>query len=144
METWHLFDNLTFFFDILTQTYNLNYLSPSQSWLDLSNVSNCQKDVKFQKANTWTMEEVHKKYINIIRFTHTDINFDVKYDGTKNPQNVQRKYYDKFWWPSYLMSKLTSKCVNLIMSIYFFVDLLHSLNVWHLTCFWQYDIFLTI
>ena len=28
--------------------------------------------------------------------------------------------FEQFWWPSYLTSKLTSICVNLIMWIYFF------------------------
>ena len=28
-------------------------------------MSNCQKDVKYQKLNMWIMEEVHKKEIDI-------------------------------------------------------------------------------
>ena len=53
-----------------------------------------QKDVKLskrcqvvkkmsnvKKSNTWTMEEVHKKKIDTMRFTDIDINFDVTYDG---------------------------------------------------------------
>ena len=42
-------------------------------------MSSCQKDVK--KSNTWTMEEVQKKKIDIMRFTH----FDVTYDGDQKP-----------------------------------------------------------
>ena len=38
-----------------------------------------------KKSNTWTMEEVHKKIIDIMRFTHIDVNFDVTYDGDHNP-----------------------------------------------------------
>ena len=34
-----------------------------------------------KKSNTWTMEEVHKKKINLMRITHIDVNFDVTYDG---------------------------------------------------------------
>ena len=46
-------------------------------------MSKCQKDVK--KSNTNTMEEVHKKkLIHIMRFTHNDVNFDVKYEGHQN------------------------------------------------------------
>ena len=30
--------------------------------------------------------------------------------------------FEQFWWPSYLTSKLTSMCVNLIMWIYFFCE----------------------
>ena len=35
-----------------------------------------------KKSNTWTMEEVYKK-IDIMRFTHIDLNFDVTYDGER-------------------------------------------------------------
>ena len=67
--------------------------------------------------------------------------------------------FEQFWWPSYLTSKLTSICVNLIMWINFFVNLLHSLCVWlfdiwhlfniltsfwHMTSFWHFDIFLNL
>ena len=48
-----------------------------------------------KKSNIWTMEEVHKKKIDIMRFTHIDINFDVKYDGNQKPQNVHRKFFDQ-------------------------------------------------
>ena len=57
--------------------------------------------------------------------------------------------FGQFCWPSYLMSKLMSISVNLIMSIlFFFVNLLHSLHVWlfdirhlfdNLTSFWHFD-----
>ena len=60
-------------------------------------MSKCQKDVKMstrcqnvkkmsnvKKSNTQTMEEVHKKKIHIMRFTHNDVNFDVKYEGHQN------------------------------------------------------------
>ena len=58
----------------------------------------CQKDVKlskrsqvvkkmsdFKKSNTWTMEEAYKKLIDIMRFTHIELNFDVTYYGDQNP-----------------------------------------------------------
>ena len=38
--------------------------------------------------------------------------------------------FGQFWWPSYLMSKLMSIPVNLIVLIYFFLNLLHSPDVW--------------
>ena len=48
-------------------------------------MSKCKKDVKCQKVNTQTMEEVHKKNkIHIMRFTHINVNFDVKYEGHQN------------------------------------------------------------
>ena len=54
-------------------------------------------------------------------------------------KNTFYPHFEGFWSPSYVTSKLTSIFVNLIMSIYFFVNLLHSPCVWLLT----YDIFLT-
>ena len=61
-------------------------------------MSSCQKDIKLskrcqvvqkmshvKKSNMWTMEKVHKKkLIDIIRFTHIDVNLDVKYEGHQN------------------------------------------------------------
>ena len=80
-----------------------------------------------------------------MRFTHIDVNFDVKYEGHQNCwKNTFYAHFEGFWSPSYVRSKLTSICVNLIMWIYyFFVNLLHSPGVWLLTSFWQLDIFLT-
>ena len=46
-----------------------------------------------KKANTWTMEEVQKKYIDIIRFTNIDINFDVKYDGAQKASKCAKKVF---------------------------------------------------
>ena len=37
-----------------------------------------------KKSNTQTIEEVYKKKIHIMRFTHIDVNFDVKYEGHQN------------------------------------------------------------
>ena len=62
-------------------------------------MSSCQKDVKLskryqvvkkmsnvKKSNTLTMEEVQtKKKIDIMRFTHIDVNFDITYDGDQKP-----------------------------------------------------------
>ena len=36
-------------------------------------------------------------------------------------QNTFYAHFEGFWSPSYVISKLTSICVNLIMSIYFFL-----------------------
>ena len=43
-----------------------------------------KKMSNIKKSNMQTMEEVHKKKIDIMRFTHTDVNFDVKYEGQQN------------------------------------------------------------
>ena len=34
-----------------------------------------------------------KKYIDIMRFTHIDINFDVKYDGDQKPSKCAEKVF---------------------------------------------------
>ena len=39
------------------------------------------------------MEEVHKIKIDIMRFTHIDVNFDVTYDGNQKVHNVHKKYF---------------------------------------------------
>ena len=67
-----------------------------------------------KKSNSLTVEEVHK-YLDTMRFTHNYVNFDVKYDGHQNPQNVHRKCF----WPILMTnfdvaSKLTLTCLNLI------------------------------
>ena len=87
-----------------------------------------------------------------MRFTHIDVNFDVRYEGHQNcpkilSMNILRVFSDHhLWrqnWHQYLW---TSLC-----QFNFFVNLLHSLGVWifdiwhlfdNLTFFWQLDIFL--
>ena len=88
-----------------------------------------------------------------MRFTHIDVNFDVRYEGHQNcpkilSMNIVRVFSNHhLWhqnWHQYLW---TSLC-----QFNFFVNLLHSLGVWffdiwhlfdNLTSFWQLDIFLT-
>ena len=64
----------------------------------------------------------------------------------RSPKLVKNTFYGHFegFCDDHVTSKLMSISVNLIMSIYFFVNLLHSPGVrffyiWHL--FWQLDIF---
>ena len=52
-----------------------------------------------KKSNMQTMEEVHKKKIDIIRFTHIDVNFDVRCEGHQNcpkilSMNILRVFSD--------------------------------------------------
>ena len=47
-------------------------------------MSNCQKDVKCQKVNHIDYGGGSQK-IDIMRFTHIDVNFDVTYDGHQKP-----------------------------------------------------------
>ena len=73
----------------------------------------------------------------------------------KNFQNVHKNVLDQFWWLLYVTSKLTSLCVNLLVSSFFFVNLLPSPAVWlfviwhlsdnltyfwHFISFWHFDI----
>ena len=96
----------------------------------------CQKDVKLskrcqvvkkmsnvKKSNTWTMEEVHKK-INWHNEVHTYWRQFWRHIWwwPKTLKMCIESVFEQFWWPSYLMSKLTSICVNLIMWIYFFCE----------------------
>ena len=64
---------------------------------------------------------------------------------TKLFKNTFYAHFESFWSPSYVMSKLTSICVNLIVWIYFFCEpppWSMCLTFWHFTSFWQLDIFL--
>ena len=75
-----------------------------------------------------------------MRFTHIDVNFDITYDGDQKPSKCAKKvFFEQFWWPSYLTSKLMSLCVNLIMWIYFFLWTSSIVCVFWL--FWHFDIF---
>ena len=75
-----------------------------------------------KKSNSWTMGEVYKK---------------------KLVKNTFCGHFEGFWWPSYVTSKLTSICTNLIMSIYFLWTS-SIVTFWHLTSLWQLDIILSI
>ena len=96
-----------------------------------------------KKSNTWTMEEVHKKnYWHYEVDTYWHQFWCHIWWWPKTLKLCIESVSEQFWWPSYLTSKLMSICVNLIiMPIYFFVNLLHSPYFWHLTSFWQLDIF---
>ena len=54
-----------------------------------------------------------------MQFTDIDVKFDIKYEGhQKLLKNTFYAHFEDFWLPSYVISKLMSICVNLIMSIY--------------------------
>ena len=87
-----------------------------------------------------------------MRFTHIDVNFDIRYEGHQNcpkilSMNILRVFSDHHLCQNWRQYLWTSLC-----QFNFFVNLLHSLGVsffdiWHLfdnlTSFWQLDIFLT-
>ena len=88
-----------------------------------------------------------------MRFTHIDVNFDVKYEGHQNcsktlSMHILRVYgHLHMWHQNWCQYVWTSLCQ------FFFLNLLHSpcvwlLDIWHLfdnlTSFWQLDIFFDI
>ena len=88
-----------------------------------------------------------------MRFTHIDVNFDIKYEGHQNcsktlSMHILRVFgHHRIWRQNWHQYMWTSLC-----QFNFFVNLLHSpcvwlFDIWHLfdnlTSFWQLDIFLT-
>ena len=59
--------------------------------------------------------------------------------SSKLPKKTFYGHFEGFWWPWYVTSKLMSICVNLIVSINFFVNLLHSLGVWFFDIWHLFD-----
>ena len=53
---------------------------------------NVKKMSNVKKSNILTMEEVHKK-IDVMRFAHIDVNFDITYDGNQKPAKCALKYF---------------------------------------------------
>ena len=88
-----------------------------------------------------------------MRFTHIDVNFDVRYEGHQNcpkilSMNISRVFSDHHLWRQNWCHYLWTSLCQFIC----FANLLHSLGVWffdiwhlfdNLTSFWQLDIFLT-
>ena len=46
-----------------------------------------------KKSNSLTLEEVHKKYVDTMRFTHNNVNFNVTYDGHQSPSKCSQKVF---------------------------------------------------
>ena len=91
----------------------------------IKKMSSCQKDVKLSKSQTHGLWKRFAKKINSHNEVHT-----YWYQFWRHiwwrPKTLKmciESVFEQFWWPSYLMSKLTSICVNLIMWIYFFCEL---------------------
>ena len=89
-----------------------------------------------------------------MRFTHIDVNFDVKYEGHQNcsktlSMHIFRVFgHHHMWHQNWRQYVWTSLC-----QFIFFVNLLHSpcvwlFDIWHIfdnsTSFWQLDIFFDI
>ena len=118
-------------------------------------MSSCQKRCQMSKSQTHRLWRRFTKKINSHNEVHTYwCQFWRQiWRSPKLFKNTFYVHFEGFWSPSYVTSKLTSVCVNLIMSIYFFlwtssiVHVFDFLTTWHLfdnlTSFWQLDIFLT-
>ena len=115
---------------------------------NVKEISKCQKDVKCQKVKHTDYGGGSQKKINSHNEVHTYWRqfWRQILRSPKLFKNTFYAHFEGFWSPSYVTSKLTSICVNLIMSIYFFCEpppQSMCLTFWHLTSFWQLDIFLT-
>ena len=91
-------------------------------------MSSCQKDVKLSKRCQISKSETHglwrrfRKKINWHNEVHTYWCQFWRHIWwwPKTLKICIQSVFEQFWWPSYLTSKLTSICVNLVMSIYYF------------------------
>ena len=97
-------------------------------------MSNCQKDVKLtnvKKVKSLDYREGSQKIIN----WHNEVYrywCQVWRQIWRSPKLLKNTFYahfEGFWLPSYVISKLMSICVNLIMSI-FFLWTFHSPGIW--------------
>ena len=95
-----------------------------------------------------------------MRFTHIDINFDIKYEGHQNCSKILSMYilrvfgHHHMWHQNWHQYVWTSLCefffflwTSSIVYVFDFLTFDIFLTTWHLfdslTSFWQLDIFLT-
>ena len=104
-------------------------------------MSSCQKDVKLLKSQTHGQWRRFTKKINWQNEVHTYWCQFWRHIWwwSKTLKMCIESVFEQFWWPSYLTSKLTSICVNLIMWIYF----LWTSSIVCVFYFLTFDIFLT-
>ena len=116
---------------------------------NVKKMSNSQKDVKYQKVKhtDYGGGSQKKKKIHIMRFTHIDINFDIKYEGHQNCSKIL--FLSTFW--GFLVTIIWDVKIDINMCEphyvnLFFVNLLRSpcvwlFDIWHLfdnlTFFWH-------
>ena len=89
-----------------------------------------------------------------MRFTHNDVNFDVKYEGHQNCSKTLSMHILRVFGHLICDVKIdVNMCEPHYVNLFFFVNLLHSpcvwlFDIWHLfdnlTSFWQLDIFFDI
>ena len=94
-----------------------------------------------KKSNTWTMEEVHK-IINWHNEVHTywHLFWHHIWWWPKTLKMCIENVFEQFWWPSYLMSKLT---LNMCEPHYVNLFFLWTSSIVHVFDFLTFDIFLT-
>ena len=46
-----------------------------------------------KKSNSWTMDEAHKKKLNISRLKYNEVNFEATFEG---PPNYSKTFYEHF------------------------------------------------
>ena len=96
-------------------------------------MSSCQKDVKYQKVKTHRLWRRFTKKTNSHNEVHTYW-CQFWHQIWRSPKLFKNTFYthlEGFWSPSYVTSKLTSVCVNLLMWTSFDI----FLTTWHL--FWH-------
>ena len=93
-------------------------------------MSSCQKDVNLSKRCQMSKSQTHglwRRFTKIINW-HNKVHtywcqFWRHISWLPKPLKMCiESVFEQFWWPSYLTSKLTSICVNLIMWIFFFCE----------------------
>ena len=115
---------------------------------NIKKMSSCQKDVKLSKRCQMSKNETPRLWR---RFTkklnwHNEVHrywrqfWRNKWWSLKTLKMFIESIFGQFWWPSYLTSKFTSICVNLIKSIFFF---LWTSSIVQMFDFFTFDIFLT-
>ena len=109
----------------------------------------CQNVKKMSKSQTHRLWTRFTKKLNSHNEVHTYW-CQFWHQIWRSPKLFENTFYAHFeglWSPSYELSKLTSMCVNLIMSIYFLwtssiVHVFDFLTTWHLfdylTSFWHF------
>ena len=91
-------------------------------------MSSCQKDVKLSKRCQMSKSQTHGWWRRLTKKlnSHNEVHtywcqfWCHIWWWPKTLKMCIESVFEQFWWPSYLMSKLTSMCVNLIMWIHFF------------------------
>ena len=104
-------------------------------------MSSCQKDVKCQIVKhldyAGGLQKKKEKTCWGSQILTSILTSDMKV--IKIAQKYFLRTFWGFWWPSCVMSKLTSTCVNLNVSINFFGNFLHNLGIWFFDIWHLFD-----